>query len=107
MGIPEYYWLVLFENGEQWKCESNKIMFEDALEQASARLTKIKVILYGSENPLKEFVPEVAYGPTGMKDDGLLLINMLDRASTSSDPLTRGLAEYAIKKIMEEQKAGS
>lgn len=93
------YFLVVFSNGEEWKYEGAQPI--PALAEAEARCTSLKCILYGNENPLGEFVPEKCWDAHGNKDDAMLSVEMLRRASESRHPVVAGMAFYAIKKIKE------
>lgn len=96
--MEEYYFLCVFENGEEWKYVGVQPI--PALTEAERRGTKLNCILYGCENPLGEFVPEKCWNSHGDKDDSLLLVEMLRRGIQSKDPFAAGIAAYAVKKIV-------
>jgi hypothetical protein len=97
------YFLVVFENGEEWKYEGVQPI--PALTEAEKRGTKLQCILYGNENPLGEFVPEKCWDANGNKDDSMLMVELLRRSANSRHPVLAGMAMYAMKKIREENGA--
>lgn len=100
----ENYWIVLFENGEQWKFEGPKMLHSLAVEQASARLTKVKCFLYGQDNFYDEFFPHQAFDADGNPDNSLLLVNLLDRGLNSKNIHTAAIAAVTAKALMKEIK---
>jgi hypothetical protein len=101
--MNEKYFLVVFENGEEWKHEG--VQPVPALTEARKRGTQTKCILYGCENPLGEFVPEKCWDANGYKDDSMLIVELLSRSANSRHPVLAGMAMYATKKIKEDNGA--
>jgi hypothetical protein len=92
------YFLVVFENGEEWQYQGVQPI--PALTEAEKRNTTLKCILYGRENVLGEFVPEKCWDQNGNKDDGMLLVEMIQRGANSKHPFVAGVAAYAIDRIV-------